>query len=263
MSYDSGKDVVTRDVAAQVRDAVVDAIDPLEIILFGSLAHAATGRDLDLLVVTDDEDGLPGAGRNATLRSVLRPLRRTFDIDDMVVTRSHFAEHLRRGSPFVRKIVSEGICIYMREGTKAWRQQADEERNTAAYLRSGGFYRGACYHAQQCVENSIKTMLLEVGWEMEKIHGIHRLAAIAEDYHAPLPLSPDDIDFVDAIYRGRYPAESGLLPLGDPTEADAERAVAVATKSLGALTTFLASRKQVEDTPDACATDPPDSSAGG
>ena len=45
-SYDSCKEVVTRDVAAQVRDAVVDAIDPLEIILFGSLAHAATGRDL-------------------------------------------------------------------------------------------------------------------------------------------------------------------------------------------------------------------------
>ena len=95
------------------------------------------------------------------------------------------------------------------------------------------------------------------------LHKQTREANQRQPAHAPLPLSPDDIDLVDAIYRGRYPAESGLLPLGDPTEADAERAVAVATKSLGALTTFLASRKQVEDTPDACATDPPDSSAGG
>ena len=44
--------MVTRDTAAVVRDAVVDAIDPLEIILFGSIAREASGRDIDLLVVT-------------------------------------------------------------------------------------------------------------------------------------------------------------------------------------------------------------------
>ena len=139
---------MTREAAARVRDAVVEAIDPLEIILFGSVAQATSGNDLDLLVVTDD-DNHPGVqGRRAALRSALRPFRRMYDIDDYVVSRSHFAEYLRRGSPFVSKVVSEGICIYMRDGTEAWRRQAEEERSTAAYLHTGGFHRGACYHAQ-------------------------------------------------------------------------------------------------------------------
>ena len=69
---------------------------------------------------------------------------------------------------------------------------------------------------------------------------------LATDHGAPLSLTPDDIDFLDAIYRGRYPAESGLLPLGDPTAADAERAVALAVNSLATLDRFLASRAQPE-----------------
>ena len=238
--------MVTRDTAAVVRDAVVDAIDPLEIILFGSIARAASGRDIDLLVVTDEDGGSTGRDRRAALRSALRPLRLRYDIDDYVVTRSDLAEYVRQGSPFVRKIIDEGVCIYMREATKAWRRQAEEERDTAAYLNAGGFHRGACYHAQQCVEKSVKTMLLEVGWELEKIHNIHRLTALAADHGAPLSLTSDDIDFLDEIYRGRYPAESGLLPLGDPTAADAERAVTLADNSLATLDRFLASRAQPE-----------------
>ena len=149
---------MTRDTAAVVRDAVVEAIDPLEIILFGSIAEDASGRDIDLLVVTDDDGRPTSRDRRAALRSALRPLRHKYDIDDYVVTRSDLAEYVRQGSPFVRKIISEGVCIYMREATRAWRRQAEEERDTAAYLRTGGFHRGACYHAQQCVEKSIKTM---------------------------------------------------------------------------------------------------------
>lgn len=144
------------------------------------------------------------------------------------------------------KVVSEGVCIYMRDGTEAWRRQAEEERDAAAYLRAGGFHRGACYHAQQCVEKSIKTMLLEVGWELEEIHNMHRLTALAADHGAALSLTPDDIDFVDEIYRGRHPAESGLLPLGDPTAADAERAVTLADTSFATLNRFLAKRAQPE-----------------
>ena len=62
----------------------------------------------------------------------------------------------------------------------------------------------------------------------------------------PLVLSPDDIDFLDEIYRGRYPAESGLLPLGEPTAAAAERAVTLANKSLATLHRFLADHAEPE-----------------
>ena len=142
---------------------------------------------------------------------------------------------LRSGSVFLRKVVSQGVCIYMREGIEAWRRQAEEELRTAQYLHAGGFHRGACYHAQQCVEKSIKTMLLARGWELEKLHNIHRLTAVAKEHRLPLRMQPDDVDFIDEIYRSRYPAESGLLSLGEPTSADAGRAVAVAVQTIRAM----------------------------
>ena len=100
--------MVTRDTAAVVRDAVVDAMDPLEIILFGSIAQEASGNDIDLLVVTDDDRNPISRDRRAALRSALWPLRHRYEIDDYVVTRSDLAEYVRRGSPFVCKIITEG-----------------------------------------------------------------------------------------------------------------------------------------------------------
>jgi len=38
---------------------------------------------------------------------------------------------------------------------------------------------------------------------------------------------PDAI-FLNSIYKGRYPTEEGLLPYGEPTRADAEKAVVAA-----------------------------------
>ena len=44
----------------------------------------------------------------------------------------------------------------------------------------------------------------------------------------PLNISDEDVVFIDNVYRGRYPAEAGLLPLGDPSEADAQKILGLA-----------------------------------
>ncbi|MDD9987721.1 MAG: hypothetical protein OXQ31_15715 [Spirochaetaceae bacterium] len=104
--------MVTRKTASLVRDAVVEAVDPVEIILFGSVAQTASGNDLDLLVVTEECDGAPRNESARELTTALRSFKRMFEIDHYVLTRSQFAQEFRRGSVFLRKIVSEGICIY-------------------------------------------------------------------------------------------------------------------------------------------------------
>jgi len=48
---------------------------------------------------------------------------------------------------------------------------------------------------------------------------------LANDYGVRLDLHKEDVDFLDSIYRSRYPAEEGLLPLGAPAEKDARRAL--------------------------------------
>ncbi|MBN2373757.1 HEPN domain-containing protein, partial [bacterium] len=70
------------------------------------------------------------------------------------------------------------------------------------------------------------------GWELEKIHSLERLIALAEDYNIKTGISDEEIIFIDSIYRSRYPGEAGLLPLGDPSESDAKKAVNIAKRIL-------------------------------
>ena len=53
--------LATRKAVSQVRDAVVETLDPIEITLFGSVAQTASGNDLDLVVVAEEGDGERGA----------------------------------------------------------------------------------------------------------------------------------------------------------------------------------------------------------
>lgn len=72
--------------------------------------------------------------------------------------------------------------------------------------------------------------VLKKGWEFEKIHSIRRLVAIAENFEISVPLQDGEMDFIDSIYKGRYPGEEGLLPLGSPGLKDAKRALQIVKK---------------------------------
>ncbi len=56
--------------------------------------------------------------------------------------------------------------------------------------------------------------------------------ALGKDYRIKYPLNEQDALFIDGIYRGRYPAEAGLLPLGEPVLEDAQSAVKIAETML-------------------------------
>lgn len=47
-------------------------------------------------------------------------------------------------------------------------------------------------------------------------------------YRARIELPLDDAVFLNSVYRGQYPTEEGLLPYGQPTEADARKALSIA-----------------------------------
>lgn len=71
-------------------------------------------------------------------------------------------------------------------------------------------------------------LLLEKGRRPPRTHDlVELLNAVAEEGWA-VGLEMDDAVFLNSVYRGRYPTEAGLLPHGEPTSDDAQRAVAVA-----------------------------------
>ena len=230
--------MITLKDAKTVARSVAEAVRPVSIVLFGSVAREGSGVDLDLLIVTDDRAARTD-DPHLQVHRCLKRFYKKFSIDPFVMPLKVFREHYARGSPFLQLIMREGRVLYMKDAVREWIRQSEEELGMAAYLLEGGYFKGACYHAQQSIEKSVKSMLLSKGWPLEKTHSLERLVAVGKDYRVRLPLSDEEIVFVDNIYRGRYPAEAGLLPLGEPSKADAERALRIAKRVLESARTAL------------------------
>ena len=218
---------VTVKDAREVSNVIIETLHPVSVVTFGSVAEAGVGEDLDLLVVIDEESTTNGDVHFLAYQC-LKKFYKRFAIDPFIIPKSRFNEYYSKGSPFLESILKEGKLLYMRNAVADWLKQAEEELNMAVYLLKGEYYKGACFHSQQSIEKSIKAQLLKKGWELERTHSIQRLIAIAEDYNIKVNISDEDIVFVDNVYKGRYPAETGLLPLGEPSEADAQKIVNIA-----------------------------------
>ncbi len=221
--------MVTIKEAREAASSIARAVDPLSVVVFGSVAREGRGADLDLLIVIDDHD-CKSSDTDRKLFKVLKKYYQRFSIEPFVVTRSSLREYFFRGSPLLTTIQSEGRLLYMRNAAQEWIRQSREELETGRYLLGGDFFKGTCYHAQQSVEKAMKAALLSKGWMLEKVHSIARLAALCAEYKIKTVLADDEIVFMDGIYRGRYSAEEGLLPLGSPVREDAERALRIASK---------------------------------
>jgi HEPN domain-containing protein len=223
--------MVTYDEARKVALSIARKVDPFSVVAFGSVAREGIGNDLDLLVIINDG---PRTVEDTGLLvyKCLKRFYRRFSIDPLVLSLPLVKEYYAKGSPFLRLVCREGKVLYMKEMVKEWCKQAEDELAMAEYLLQGNYFKGACYHAQQSIEKAIKAKLFKKGWELEKTHSIERLVAIGKDYKVKSPLSDEELVFIDNIYRGRYPVDAGLLPLGEPTRKDAEKAVGLAEKVL-------------------------------
>ncbi|HEC99834.1 MAG TPA: HEPN domain-containing protein [Proteobacteria bacterium] len=214
----------------RIASDLVRHLSPVSVVLFGSVAKANVGNDVDLLIVTEDE---PDNETRSLVSRSLKPYYENYSIDYLLASAQRVKELLRGGEPFLRVIQREGKTLYMKDFVEKWIQDAKEDYGSAVALLRLGYYKTACFHAHQSVEKHIKAQLLKEGWDLEKIHSIRRLINYARQYGISFDIKDEDISFLDSIYTGRYPASSGLLPYGDPTEEDAKRAVKIASSVTG------------------------------
>jgi len=211
------------DDAKEVVGVIKKVGNPDAIILFGSIAREAKGNDIDLLIIGNKNE-------EKKIAKSLYPFFQKYPLDTFFVSKKTLKELYYQGSPFLRLIQKEGRLLYMHNALKDWHDSGMEDFRQAEYLCEGGFYRGACFSSQQAIEKFIKWVLLKNGWELEKIRGVRRLMAIAENFEISIPLQDEEIDFIDSIYKGRYPGEEGLLPLSAPAQKDAKRALQIVKK---------------------------------
>lgn len=116
----------------------------------------------------------------------------------------------------------------MRKESEEWIKIALEELQSAEYLFERSLFRMVCYHAQQAVEKVLKAILIEHEIDFPRTHNILDLRNAVKGLGYKIDLSDEDAIFLNSIYRARYPLDIGLLPSGEPTEKDAQRALKMA-----------------------------------
>ena len=126
--------MVTFADAQEVARTLAEKISPVSVIVFGSVARSGKGNDLDILVVTDQEE------MHGEVGGCLRGYYKRFDFYDYVVSRNRVTEIFRQGSPFLRLIQKEGRVLYMEDSIKEWVELALEDFRQAEYLFEGENY---------------------------------------------------------------------------------------------------------------------------
>lgn len=116
----------------------------------------------------------------------------------------------------------------MRKESNEWVKIATEDFRSAEYLFDKSLYRMVCYHAQQAVEKILKAILTEHETEFSRTHNILDLRNAVEKIGHKTTLIDEDAIFLNSVYRTRYPSDLGLLPSGEPTKEDAEKALNIA-----------------------------------
>lgn len=199
---------------------------PDRIILYGSYGTKMNKKDSDIdLFIIKDTEKRPSE-RRMEVEWILSD--RSLPLDIMVYTPQEVRFLFSIGSPFIEDVMEKGRLLYMRKATSNWIKDTEDELDSAMILYEHGKYRGSCYHSQQCVEKGFKALILEKGKRPGRIHDIVKLLNKTTQMGWDIDLSMEDAVFLNSIYGGRYPTEEGLLPHGEPSREDAERAISAA-----------------------------------
>jgi len=110
----------------------------------------------------------------------------------------------------------------MKKFTKEWLKAALDDLITIEEIVKNSFLSNiVAFHAQQCVEKSMKAIIEEEQIDIPKIHKLLKL-------YKKVSFKLDNIDeniliTLDGLYiESRYPSAFGLLPHGKPTLEDAK-----------------------------------------
>ena len=202
-------------------------ISPRRIILFGSFARGEISQwsDIDLVII--EETDKPFFER---IREALRIIKPRVGIDLLIYTPEEI-ERAAKTSRFIREeILEKGRVImgsFREEGLK-WLEFAREDIRMAELAMGEGIYNQVCFHAQQCVEKSLKAILAAEGRDIPRTHKVVDLipevnAVVGEDLFERF----EGIEILDQYYiPTRYPdAVLGVLPEGMPGEREAAEAL--------------------------------------
>jgi HEPN domain-containing protein len=115
-----------------------------------------------------------------------------------------------------------------------WLARAEDDLSFAQLGLREKYYSQVCFLSQQVVEKAFKAFLLAKGRTYPRLHKVIELANLCFELRSELDPLKIDLKLLDEFYiPTRYPdAVPGGLPTGLPEFADAQAALAAASKIL-------------------------------
>ncbi|MGE0085493.1 MAG: HEPN domain-containing protein [Desulfococcaceae bacterium] len=117
----------------------------------------------------------------------------------------------------------------MKPSVSAWLQACEEDLSVVESLLQSRLATGAAsFHAQQCVEKSLKAVLEEYTKTVPKIHDLDKLFSEAGK-HMDIEYDETIVNRLNMLYiESRYPGAFGFLPEGKPSLEDVRKFYAFA-----------------------------------
>jgi len=114
----------------------------------------------------------------------------------------------------------------MKKQAKEWISFAETDLKSAkALIKDESLTTTAAFHAQQCVEKSLKALLELNNRKIPRIHDLLKLIRRIDNDQINISLSVNEeiLDQINQVYiDARYPADFGLLPEGKPSTKKVE-----------------------------------------
>lgn len=182
------------------------------------------GRNTHLDIVILKETTEPPTQRRAEVEALMG--EETGSAIDVAVYNADELQYLYSiGSPFVHRIMQEGRLLYMKRATFLWIEDAKEEFESAKVLYGHDRHKAACYHSFLAIEKGLHAMIMSKAKSPEMKDDILDLYNATNAMGFKTGLSVEDVVFVSAFSKHKYPVEEALLPHFRPSREDAERAI--------------------------------------
>lgn len=118
----------------------------------------------------------------------------------------------------------------MKKPHENWLDYAEDDLKFAQFGLRENFYTQVCFHAQQCIEKSLKGYLVFKKKNYPKTHGLLKLASLMPELNLKT-LHPELALVEDYYVPVRYPdAAAGMKASGPPNREEAAEALQTAEK---------------------------------